>query len=130
MKAYAKVEAKHHINGCDECIPVMVRVSGVTEKRGPMDVVIVLHVRRGKDNNFNAPNNWGELLKQAMDTVARSLRHDEDRLAVVPGASTLTPARRFLPPQIENFSRATDMDTSLVTALELAESVRYATPWP
>ena len=52
-KAYAKVEAKHHING--ECIPVMVKVSGVKEKRGPMDVVVVLHVRRGIDNNLNAP---------------------------------------------------------------------------
>ncbi|RCV32629.1 hypothetical protein SETIT_7G018200v2 [Setaria italica] len=113
-KAYAKVDVIHSGG-----IPVMVSItalSGTTEQRAPVDLVVVLHVREG----CNVPKNWKDLLFEAMYTIVAKL-DDRDRLAVIPSnrLTTWMSARRFVYPQLVTSK------TSLTTALESAESILY-----
>lgn len=83
------------------------------EERPPLDLVVVLHIR--KDNSL--PSNWKNLLMEAMDAIVKSL-DDTDGLAVIPGQSALMTAQKF------RFSETiTDDTTTLVEALESAQLV-------
>jgi hypothetical protein len=132
LKAYAKVdfvdtvmpESQRHPG----CIPVMVSItapSGMEAQRDPVDLVVVLHVRNGR----NLPEKWQELLKVALEVVTERLGA-KDCLAVVPFMRKLLPMseenatallERYKPDSIKT-------DTSLVIALESAESVRKFEP--
>ncbi|CAL5035738.1 unnamed protein product [Urochloa decumbens] len=121
--AYAKVDARY-----DDCIPAMVSITalpGTMEERAPMDLVVVLHIREGRTT---LPNNWEDLLAEAMDTIVRKLGY-RDRLAVIPGTSTwVTPKRYYYyykSCRADQQKLIITSKTTLTKDLESAESVLY-----
>ncbi|KAM0891711.1 hypothetical protein ACQ4PT_026197 [Festuca glaucescens] len=89
-------------------------------QREPVDLVVVLHVRKGR----NVPEKWQELLKVALEVVTERLG-TKDCLAVVPFMPSLVPMseenskavlEQYKPDSIQT-------DTSLVITLESAESI-------
>uniref|UniRef100_A0ACD5XNH1 Uncharacterized protein n=1 Tax=Avena sativa TaxID=4498 RepID=A0ACD5XNH1_AVESA len=133
VKAYAKVDPEkaklpaemiQRHTGDNIPIPVMVSItapSGMEAQREPVDLVVVLHVRNGLNN---VPEKWQELLKVALEVVTGKL-DTKDCLAVVPCMPNLLPMSKenasALLSQYERDSIKTD--SSLVTALESAESI-------
>jgi hypothetical protein len=126
LKAYAKTDAElpesQRQTGTD-CIPVMVSItapSGMEAQREPVDLVIVLHVRKGR----NVPEKWQELLKVALEIVTGKL-DTKDCLAVVPFMPSLLPmSEKNAKAVLEKYKpESIQTDTSLVIDLESAESV-------
>uniref|UniRef100_A0ACD5WZL3 Uncharacterized protein n=1 Tax=Avena sativa TaxID=4498 RepID=A0ACD5WZL3_AVESA len=129
VKAYAKVDPEKaellERQGDTGRIPVPVMVSitapsGMEAQREPVDLVVVLHVRKGR----NVPEKWQELLKVALEVVTAKL-DTKDCLAVVPCMPNLLPMSQenaaALLSQYKPDSIKTN--TSLVVALESAESI-------
>ncbi|XP_047084083.1 uncharacterized protein LOC124695262 [Lolium rigidum] len=126
LKAYAKTDAElpesQRQTGKD-CIPVMVSItapSGMEAQREPVDLVVVLHVRKGR----NVPEKWQELLKVALEIVTGKL-DTKDCLAVVPFMPSLLPmSEKNAKAVFEKYKpESIQTDTSLVIDLESAESI-------
>ncbi|CAL5028812.1 unnamed protein product [Urochloa decumbens] len=114
--AYAKVDARY-----DDCIPVMVSITalpGTMEECLPMDLVVVLHIRKGRTT---LPNNWEDLIAEAMATIVRKLGYS-DRLAVIPGKSTLVTPKLC---RADQHQLIITSQTTLTEDLESAESILY-----
>ena len=121
------------------CIPVMVSinkapVSGMAAERPPVDLVLVLHVQKGRP----APVEWRRLLMESVEVALKKLGGN-DRLAVL--ADTRAGGARkpeeywkevtlmqvsdenCRQVQVSTVKKAIKSDTLVVTALELANSV-------
>lgn len=96
LRAYAKIDGADPAHPPDRhspCIPVIVGITalpGMREECPPLDLVVVLHIR--KDNSL--PSNWENLLMEAMDAIVKSL-DDTDGLAVNPDQSALMTTQKF-----------------------------------